>query len=399
MKPKVCFVVQRYGLEVNGGAELHCRQLAEHLLPYADIHVLTSKAIDYATWASAYESDEENIHGITVHRFGVERERQVEKFNIMAGELDKGVVLNDLEEQNWVDEQGPYLPALVTYLKEHANDFDVFIFFTYLYYQTVMGVREVADKAIVIPTAHDEPYLRLRIFENVFRRAKAFFYNTEEERRMVHKKFYNHLIKSDIGGVGVDVPSHIDSDKFKQKYNLDNYVIYVGRIDIGKNCHELFNDFIKFKERYPSDLKLVLMGKEVISIPKRDDIISLGFVDDDDKFAGIAGAKALVLPSKYESLSMVVLEAFTQKIPVLVHGYSEVLRAHCLKSNGGFYYNNQAEFVELLAYLLTNPEIATVMGQNGLEYVNQNYQWDIIVDKLRKLIDYVIENHNEEIKE
>lgn len=399
MKPKICFVVQRYGLEVNGGAELHCRQLAEHLLPYADIHVLTSKAIDYTTWSNVYEADIEDIHGITVHRFGVDREREVEKFNIMAGELDKGVVLNDFEEQNWVDEQGPLVSELIVYLKEHKNDFDAFIFFTYLYYPTVMGVREVANKAIVIPTAHDEPYLRLRIFENVFRCGKAFLYNTEEERRMVHKKFYNHLIKSEIGGVGVDVPSEVDSRKFKEKYQLDNYIIYVGRIDIGKNCHELFQDFIQFKEHYPSDLKLVLMGKEVISIPQREDIVSLGFVDDADKFAGILGAKALVLPSKYESLSMVVLEAFTQKTPVLVHGYSEVLRAHCLKSNGGFYYNTQEEFIELLAYLLNHPDTARLMGENGYQYVNENYQWDIIVDKLRKLIDYVIEENNKEKKE
>ncbi|MDD3220934.1 MAG: glycosyltransferase [Clostridia bacterium] len=392
MERKVCFIVQRYGLEVNGGAELHCRQLAEHLSPFAEVHVLTSKAVDYTTWADVYESDEEDIHGIRVHRFGVSQERDVEKFNKMAENLDTGVVLTNAEEQNWVDEQGPMVPELTAYLKEHKDDYDAFIFFTYLYYPTVMGVREVAEKAIVIPTAHDEPYLRLRIFENVFRKAKAFLYNTEEERRMIHKKFYNHVAKSEIGGVGVDVPTDVNAERFKEKYGLDQYVVYVGRIDIGKNCHELFNDFVAFKNKYPSDLKLVLMGKEEIPVPEREDIVSLGFVNDEDKFDGISGAKALVLPSKYESLSMVVLEAFTQKVPVLVNGFCEVLKAHCMKSDGGFYYNNQQEFIEYLQYMLEHPDISRKMGENGAVYVEQNYQWKVIVDKLRYLIEYVTEN-------
>lgn len=392
MERKVCFIVQRYGLEVNGGAELHCRQLAEHLSPFAEVHVLTSKAVDYTTWADVYESDEEDIHGIRVHRFGVSQERDVEKFNKMAENLDTGVVLTNAEEQNWVDEQGPMVPELTAYLKEHKDDYDAFIFFTYLYYPTVMGVREVAEKAIVIPTAHDEPYLRLRIFENVFRKAKAFLYNTEEERRMIHKKFYNHVAKSEIGGVGVDVPTDVNAERFKEKYGLDQYVVYVGRIDIGKNCHELFNDFVAFKNKYPSDLKLVLMGKEEIPVPEREDIVSLGFVNDEDKFDGISGAKALVLPSKYESLSMVVLEAFTQKVPVLVNGFCEVLKAHCMKSDGGFYYNNQQEFIEYLQYMLEHPDISRKMGENGAVYVEQNYQWKVIVDKLRYLIEYVTKN-------
>lgn len=187
----------------------------------------------------------------------------------------------------------------------------------------------------------------------------------------------------------MDIPEDVDQQRFKKKYGLDNYIIYVGRIDVGKNCHGLFNDFIAYKEQYPSDLKLVLMGKAVIPVPDRDDIVSLGFVDERDKFDGIAGARALVLPSKYESLSIVVLEAFSQKVPVLVHGFSDVLRAHCKKSNGGFYYYSQEEFIAQLNYLETHPEIVKAMGESGYTYMNENYQWDVIIDKFRSLIEYV----------
>ena len=393
MKLKICFVVQRYGLEVNGGAELHCRQLAEHLLPYCDsVDVLTTKAIDYMTWKDEYPNDEDFIHGIRVLRFGVKAPRELSRFNVINQKVYDNKPMSPSEEQKWLDEQGPLVPDMIRYIKNHKADYDVFIFFTYLYYQTVMGVPEVKDKAIVIPTAHDEPFLKMRIFERVFRFPKAFFFNTYEERRLIHKKFYNHFVRDDLGGVGVEAPDNVSAQAFKEKYHIDNYVVYVGRIDEGKNCRQLFEGFIRFKKKYPSDLKLVFMGKEVIKVPEHEDFISLGFVDDEDKFNGIAGAKALILPSKYESLSMVVLEAFSMNIPVLVNGECEVLKAHCTKSNAGFYYNNTEEFEEILNYMLSHEDILRKMGICGHEYVEAYYCWDTIVSRLLRLIQYVIQD-------
>lgn len=393
MKPRICFAVQRYGLEVNGGAELHCRQLAEHLLPFCDVDVLTSKAIDYMTWQDEYENDVDFINGIRVLRFGVKAPREINRFNTINQKVYDGKPMTADEEQLWLDEQGPLVPDLIEYIKKHKDDYDVFIFFTYLYYQTVMGVQEVKDKAIVIPTAHDEPFLRMKIFERVFRFPKAFFFNTYEERRLIHKKYYNHFVKDDLGGVGVEVPEVVSGEAFKKKYQLNDYIVYVGRIDEGKNCRQLFDDFIEYKEQYPSDLKLVLMGKEMIPVPNREDIISLGFVSDEDKFNGIAGSKLLVLPSRFESLSMVVLEAFSLDVPVLVNGECEVLKAHCIKGNAGFYYVGSKEFKMMLNYMLTHEEVMHQMGKNGHIYVDENYCWDRIVDKLMRLIHYVIQEN------
>lgn len=395
MKKKICFVVQRYGLEVNGGAELHCRQLAEHMLPYAEVHVATSKAIDYMTWKDEYPEDTEDINGVMVHRFGVVHERDIDYFNQLPSAA-KGMNLTEEEEQKWIDEQGPLLPELIDYLKNSKDEYDCFIFFTYLYYQTVMGVKEVKEKAIVIPTAHDEPFLRMKKYQSVFKDPRAILFNTDEERVMIRKKFQNWNVKYHIGGVGVELPSEISKERFYKKYNLKNYMIYVGRIDEGKNCHQLFKDFIKYKEKYPSELKLVLMGKEIISVPKREDIVSLGFVDDQDKFDGIAGADFLVLPSRFESLSMVVLEAFSLNIPVLVNGECEVLAAHCRKSNGGFYYKNTSEFCEMVKFLESDSKLREQMGMLGQKYVKKNYQWDVIVRKLVYLIDYVEKCNREE---
>lgn len=385
---KICIVVQRYGIEVNGGAELHSMQLAEHLLPFCErIDVLTSKAIDYMTWKNEYTSNEEVINGINVKRFDVVRERNQKVFDEINGRFMNGR-LKTSEEEEWLIKQGPYVPSLVDYLEKHQYDYDVVVFFGYLYYPSVMGIRKVTNKIVMLPLAHDEPFLKMKIFDPIFTKPDAFFFNTEEERNLVVKKYHNDDIAYNYGGVGVDLPESIDAERFKKKYDLDDYIVYVGRIDEGKNCPQLFNYFIEYKKRNPeSKLKLVLMGKPVIPIPKRDDIVSLGFVIDEDKFDGIKGARALVLPSEFESLSMVVLEAMSVRTTVLVNGKCPVLRGHVIKSNGAFYYDNYFEFEGQLNYLYSNEDVVEKMKDNAIKYVEENYRWDIITKKFLKLIE------------
>lgn len=387
-KRKVCFVVQRYGLEVNGGAELLCRQLAEKMLPLYDIEVLTTKAVDYMTWRDEYTESYETVNGVGVRRFSVAHPRVQEKFDAINGKFMQGV-MGRSEEAKWLEEQGPYVPDLIQYIREHKEDYAVFVFFTYLYYTTVMGVRQAKEKAIVISHAHDEPFLRMKQFDHVFLDPQAFFFNTDEERALIRKRYQNYDIPCKLGGVGVEIPADVSGERFRRKYHLDNYIIYVGRIDEGKNCGELFEYFIRYKKLHPGSLKLVLIGKAVIEVPKHEDIVSLGFVSDEDKFDGIAGSQFLVLPSVFESLSMVVLEAFSLGRPVLVNGKCEVLRGHCEKCGGGFYYRGFGAFESKMLQLLNFPELQAEMGEKGRGYVQTNFQWSIITKKFASLIEYV----------
>lgn len=324
-------------------------------------------------------------------------ERNMDKFN----EINNRFMLGQLpavEEKDWMDAQGPYVPELIEYITAHKRDYDVFIFFTYLYYQTVNGVPGVKEKAILVPDAHDEPFLRMEIFKKLFKQPKAMFFNTNDERILVRKKFQNWKVRCRIGGAGVDLPEDISSQRFRDKYGLENYIIYVGRIDTGKNCDQMFRDFIAYKEAYPGSLKLVLMGKNIIEIPKHPDIISLGFVDDQDKFDGISGAKFLILPSMFESLSIVVLESFSLGVPVVVNGACEVLKSHCQRSNGGLYYKDTEEFCATVDYMIHHQDVCIAMGKNGQKYVNRYYQWDVVIRKLRGLIEYVVKSNRIEGK-
>jgi glycosyltransferase involved in cell wall biosynthesis len=112
----------------------------------------------------------------------------------------------------------------------------------------------------------------------------------------------------------------------------------------------------------------------------------MGFLPEQDKFDALDGALALVMPSFYESLSMVILEAWAMGKPVLANAHCEVLRGQCLRSNAGLFYEDYGEFREALALLLGSPELRRALGANGRNYYEANYSWKRIEDKYLALI-------------
>lgn len=394
MKKKILFVVQRYGLEVNGGAELHCRQLAERLKDEYDVSVLTTCAIDYVTWKNEYKEGIEHINGVKVIRKKVDFERNQKKFNKISAKLN-----NEKDNINlgieWQEAQGPHSAELIKYLEDHKDDYDVIIFLTYLYYTTYFGLKVTPEKSILIPTAHDEPPIYYSIFNETFNSPKAILYSTTTERDFVNKRFKNDYIENDIVGLGVDINENTQDIDLEKTFGIkDDYVVYVGRIDESKGCKEMFEYFLEYKKTYNSNLKLVLAGKSAMEIPRNKDIVTLGFVSEDEKVNLIRKSKLLILPSKFESLSLSTLEAMYLKVPVLLNGKCEVLKQHAILSNGGLYYENKWEFLETLNYLIGNSKIAERMGDNGRRYVDENYKWDVIIKKLKEAIKYVYTIHS-----
>ena len=387
MKKKILFVVQRYGLEVNGGAELHCRQLAERLKDDYDVSVLTTCAIDYVTWKNEYKEGIEHINGVKVIRKKVDFERNEKKFNKISAKLN-----NEKDNINlgieWQEAQGPHSAELIKYLEDHKDDYDVIIFLTYLYYTTYFGLKVAPEKSILIPTAHDEPPIYYSIFNETFNLPKAILYSTTTERDFVNKRFKNDYIENDIVGLGVDINENAQDIDLEKTFGIkDDYVVYVGRIDESKGCKEMFEYFLEYKKTYNSNLKLVLAGKSAMEIPRNKDIVILGFVSEDEKVNLIRKSKLLILPSKFESLSLSTLEAMYLKVPVLLNGKCEVLKQHAILSNGGLYYENKWEFIETLDYLIRNSKIAERMGENGRKYVNENYKWNVVMKKLVECIE------------
>mgnify|MGYP001511773850 FL=1 len=220
---------------------------------------------------------------------------------------------------------------------------------------------------------------------------KGMFYLTFEEKKFVERKFGNgHIINNDgYGGSGVEIPGEVDKTRLKREKGVEHYMLYAGRIDEAKGCKELFEFFRRYKKNNPSDLKLVMIGKPAMPIPKDDDIMALGFVSEQEKYDYMAGADFLIMSSPFESLSIVVLESMTLNRPVLCNGRCDVLKGHCVRSNGGLYYKDYYEFEGCVNYLLSHPDIADGMGRNGHEYVEQNFRWDKICDRFEDVVERV----------
>ena len=380
---KLAFVVQRYGREILGGSETLARQLAERLSRHYEIEVLTTTAQDYITWKNEYEVGEEQFRGVKIHRFPVEGERDLEEFNKFSEEIYKGQSTRE-QELEWLERQGPVVPKLIEYLKKEHERFDLIIFFTYLYYPTFYGLKVAPEKSLLIPTAHDEPPLRLGIFKEMFQLPSAFLFNAEAEELLVLECFPVHKKMRETIGMGMELLDTPDTSRFRKKHNVSaKYLLYAGRIDAGKGMDELFRYFTFYKEEHPSsgDLQLLLIGKLGMEMPKDESIQYIGFVDEAEKLGAMAGAVAVVQSSMMESFSIVTLEAFSVGSPVLANGGSKVLVDHCRKSNAGFYYRDYEEFEELLHLLLNDKSLRRDLGKNGKRYVKNTYGWSKLLPK------------------
>ncbi len=380
---KIAFIVQRYGREILGGSETLARQLAERLSRRHDITVLTTTAKDYITWKNELPPGEEKARGIRILRFPIEGERNLEEFNRFSEEIYKGHPTRE-QELEWLRRQGPVVPELIDFLKKEQETFDLLVFFTYLYYPTYYGLQVAPEKSVLVPTAHDEPPLKLGIYREMFQLPSSLLFNTEAEELLVLERFPVHKKMRETVGMGMELLDQPDVHAFRNKHAIPGkYLLYAGRIDAGKGLEELFRYFQFYKEEHPGsgNLQLILIGKLGMKLPEDPAIRYIGFVDEGDKLSAMAGAVAVVQPSRMESLSIVSLEAFSVGTPLIANAASRVLMDHCRKANAGLYYGDFEEFEEVLTLLLSDRSLGRSLGRNGQAYVRENYGWNRLLAK------------------
>jgi glycosyltransferase involved in cell wall biosynthesis len=433
---RLAFIVQRYGTEVLGGSEYHCRIVAERLAAQHDVEVLTTCARDYITWKNEYPEGADRIRGVTVRRFANARTRDIAAFNKYSDWIFGNPHTRD-DEIEWLKQQGPWCPALVDYLRRHQQHYDVLIFFTYLYAPTVLGLEVNPRRSILVPTSHDEPAIYLDIYKDVFRRPAAILFNTESERRFIHRQFPERSPLEETVGVGVDIPQHQPYPRmpdvapeeeptaaaaeeevaavgaapdvggptpefsshllargavFRRRHRLYGpMMLYGGRIDPGKGCEELIEYFSAYVKE-GGEGTLALMGVKLMALPEEPFITFAGLLSDRERMQALEAATVVIVPSPHESLSLLALEAFAVGTPVLVNARSDVLAEHCLNSNAGLFYADKDEFVEALKLLVGDPRLRAAMGRNGREYVRRNYRWDVVLGKYDRTFAKVRQN-------
>jgi glycosyltransferase involved in cell wall biosynthesis len=408
---KIAFIVQRYGTEILGGSEYHCRLIAERLAPKHHVEVLTTCAQDYVSWKNEYPEGADRIRGVTVRRFANAQTRDIDAFNRYSEWIFNHDHSRE-DEAEWLRQQGPWCPALIEYLERHHQQYDVLIFFTYLYAPTVLGARVAPHKSILVPTAHDEPAIRLDIYRELFSLPAGIAYNTDVERRFLTTHFSMRAIAEETVGCGVDLPQTqpppADTDDgpadaadapeaedsptyrphlaargttFRRRHRLHGPVaLYGGRIDPGKGCEELIEYFSTYVQE-GGDATLLLMGAKLMPLPEDPAIRFAGRLSDQERTQALEAATVVIVPSPYESLSLLALESFAVGTPVLANARSEVLVEHCRRSNAGLFYADRHEFVECLNLLVADARLRAAMGRNGRDYVRKNYRWDVILAK------------------
>ena len=419
---RLAFIVQRYGADIIGGSEYHCRLIAERLAERHDVEVLTTCARDYITWQNEYPEGEDRIRGVTVRRFANALTRDIDAFNEYSDWIFRHAHTR-ADEDEWLRRQGPWCPALIDYLERHHGAYEALIFFTYLYAPTVVGVRIDPPRSILVPTAHDEPAIRLSLYQEVFQRPAGIAYNTAVERAFLRNLFSIRAKLEEIVGCGVDLPphhlvsgdgdrsAHGDSDTepataedfdreigalgpqhgsrgavFRRRHRLYGpFVLYGGRIHAGKGCEELIEYFGAYAAE-EGDATLVLMGVKLMAIPEEPFIRFAGLLPDDERLDAVEAATVVAVPSPYESLSLLALEAFAMGTPVLANAQSDVVTDHCQRSNAGLYYADRDEFVACLKLLIRDHALRHAMGRNGQAYVREHYRWDVIVAKYERMI-------------
>jgi glycosyltransferase involved in cell wall biosynthesis len=381
---KIGVVVQRYGKEVVGGAETLARDVAERLNARGcDVTVFTTTARDYITWKPEFPAGDSILKGVNIKRYDVSQQREINAFNTFSDlffQQDRA----ERDEERWIREQGPYVPDLIEGIRQAQEETDIFLFFTYLYYTTVEGLKAIpADKpAVLFPTAHDELPVYLEVMKEVFRRPDALFFLTGAEKAFVEKTF-NPLHLMRLIRTGTDIREDIDESMFKHNYlQYAPYILYAGRIEKGKGLEPVFEAFRQIRRSRLIDF--VLMGKKLMDIPHIDGLKYVGFVSEEEKLSAFKGAVLSVQPSPVESLSITTLESFSQRTPVLVNKKSAVLCEHIDLSCGGFVYDNPEEFIHHFYTLYDQRKLRKEMGQKGYDYVRQYYSWDVVIAEIKK---------------
>jgi glycosyltransferase involved in cell wall biosynthesis len=380
---KVAFVVPRYGAEVRAGAENAARMLAERLVSRRgwEVEALTTCAVDDQTWADALPPGTTVEGGVTVRRFRSESGRHPRFDRLSHRVLSAPTRASRADQRRWVELQGPCSAGLLAAVG--ASDADLVAFYPYLFHPTVRGVPAVGRwRSVFHPAAHDEAPLRLPIYRPVFDGVGGFVFHTDSERDLVESRFGVGATPQIVLGLGVEEQPG-EPGEARRRLGLDDrpYLLYLGRVDDGKGTGALADFFAAYKAMRPGPLRLVLAGDPVHPPAPHPDVVLAGRVDDETKWGLLRGATALVNPSAFESFSLIVVEAWTAGVPVMVNGRCEVTRDHCQASGGGLWYESFGAFAAVVDRLVGDPGLRAALATAGGAYVRDRFTWPALIDR------------------
>lgn len=415
-KLSVVAVLPRYGEKLGGGAEALVKSLLENMLrdssssekvfnsdtnnsngsvssvEISRIEVWATCAVDHRTWQNYYPAGVTVENGVTVRRFPVD-ERNLEVF--VAGEFaiaDRRPLTVD-EQLDWL-ENSVNSRALYKHIEEYGKEFDVILFAPYLFATSFWGALVHPERSVLIPCLHDEAYAYLGVFKYLFSRVAGLIFNAEPEMDLAQRLYALEDMESKSHVVGMSFDDSVAAALAFSPYEevakrfpsvKTQYLLYAGRKEQGKNLDLLINYYSAFRLRNPHiALSLVLVGSGDITFLDKlpDGVIDLGFVSEEEKALLMEHALLLCQPSVNESFSIVIMEAWLRKAPVLVHANCDVTKYHVSQSSGGLYFSNEDEFCGAVRKICDNEDLRILLGSAGEMYVKSKYCWNAVKDRL-----------------
>jgi glycosyltransferase involved in cell wall biosynthesis len=381
---RIGVVVQRYGQEVAGGAEALCRSTARALTRAGhEIVVFTTTARDYLTWEPHYPAGTSDDNGVEVRRFAVEppdpatAARLVRLLTLDPGDAE--------HERAWARAQGPVAPGLLADLQSTATQFDAVTFWTYLYATTQLGLPLAADRSVLVPLAHDEPMIRFTLTRGLMRMAAGLAFLTLEEKSLVDDLHGIGDRPHAVVGAALDPAAPGDAASARRRFDLPpRFALYLGRVDPAKGVDDLVRAHAAYRAT-GGELGLVLAGRPAGTIRTAPEVIRTGFVTDAERLDLLAAADVVVLPSRYESLSLVALEAWRAGAPTLGTAESQVLVGQTARSGGGLVYRDAAELTSALRRLEHDADLRARLGAAGAAWVAPQ-TWPAVVARWQALL-------------
>ena len=378
-------MVPRYGRQVRGGAETGARQLASRLalLPDWSVEVLTTTAVDSGTWREELAAGSAEEDGVLVRRFACRSGRHPD-FDAYSGPTLSGAAdRTEAEARDWIERQGPVSPGLIEAVR--TSDADAVAFYPYLYHPTAVGLPLAPTPTLLHAAAHDEPAIRLPIFQNVFGAADGLVFHSRSERDLVGSLFPVGGHRQIVLGLGVDdaPPGPIPPP---EALGGRPFLLCLGRVDEQKGVGALWRFFLAYKRRRPGPLALVLAGPVVDAPPGHPDLVVTGPVSEALKWSLLRHCQTLVSPSPFESFSLVVAEAWAAGSPVLVNAVCAATMENVRRSGGGLHYRGYAEFEGTVDRLLGDPGLRAALAARGAAYVSAHFSWTVVIERYRSFV-------------
>ncbi len=382
---KLAFVTPRYGRDVVGGSEAVMAEAAHGLAQRGHrVEILTTCAKSHFSWANEFPEEVFTDVDLEVRRFKTVTKKRRLAVAKIEDRLSAGERLTDTEEDIWLNERFR-APGLYLYLLSQQRRYDAVVFSPYLFWSTLACAGLVKEKSVIMPCLHDEPYARLGIVKKTLTQAAALWFLSEPEHQLCHRVAPRMSPLHEVTGAAVAVPNSYNPAKFMEKHGLKNpFLLYVGRREEGKGWDNLMKSFASAlaTQRFKMDLITVGVGNPNIPESLKNNVIDLGYLEADELPDAFSAASALAQPSKNESFSRTVMEAWLAKTPVVASSAGEVVTWHCERSKGGLTYADNYELTECLQLISSNKALAAQMGENGRAYVLSNYTWDKVTDKM-----------------